>query len=74
MSYKVRGGKTAPKTVKPIVLIVRTRDSQGRPLMLEALYEEQTVDVSNPLNREFLIVFGEPGSWKADPSKVEGRA
>ena len=74
MGYKVRSGKSAPKTVKPVVLIVRTRDAQGRPLMLEALHEEQSVDVSNPLNREFLIVFGEPALWQPDPSKAEGRA
>jgi len=73
VSYKVKGGKTN-KTVKPIVLIVRTRDEQGRPAMLEALHEEQVVDVSNELNREFVIVFGEPDSWKADPAKREGRA
>lgn len=74
MAYKVRGGKSGAKTVKPIVLIVRTRDVQGRPLMVEALYEEQSVDVSNELNREFLVVFGTPEAWQPDPTKIEGRA
>lgn len=73
MAHKVKGRGTS-KTVKPIVLIVRTRDEQGRPAMLEALYEEQTVNLRNELNREFLIVFGEPDLWSADPARREGRA
>lgn len=72
MGYKVRGNKIS-KTVKPIVLVVRTRDGQGRPAMLEVLHEEQTIDVSNELNREFLIVFGEPALWEPNPHLREGR-
>lgn len=72
MAYKVKVGKTT-RTVKPIVLIVRTRDDHGRPAMLEALHDEQTVDVSNELNREFLIVFGDPELWKPNPARREGR-
>lgn len=73
MAYKLRS-KQGSKTVKPIVLAVRTRDAEGRPAMLEAVHEDQTIDVSNPLNREFLIVFGEPDLWKPNPAKREGRA
>lgn len=63
MAYKLKT-KRGSKTVKPIVLKVLTRDAQGRPSVLEVVHEEQTVDVSNPLNREFLIVFGEPDLWR----------
>jgi hypothetical protein len=48
----------------PLVLKVVQRDALGRVRTLEILYDHETVDVSDPANREFLVVHIERGVLK----------
>lgn len=50
--------------MEPMVLKVTGHDGLGRPRSLEILYDHETVDVSNPLNREFLVAYMPKGVLK----------
>lgn len=52
------------KVMEPTVLKITGRDGLGRVRTLELVYDHETVDVSNPANREFLVVFIERGLLK----------
>lgn len=52
------------KVMEPAVLKITGRDGLGRVRTLELVYDHETVDVSNPANREFLVVFLERGLLK----------
>lgn len=47
------------KRMMVLLMIVRSRDSLGRPKKVELVYDEETVDVSNPENRDFVTAYGD---------------
>jgi hypothetical protein len=53
------------KPVDLVLLKITSRDDLGRVRGLEIVYDHETVDVSNPANREFLTAFMERGVLKA---------
>ena len=50
--------------MEPLVLKITGRDELGRVRHLEVLYDHERVDVSNPLNREFVIAHVPRGLMK----------
>lgn len=47
-----------------VLLKVVTRDDFGRVRALEVVYDEEKVDVSDPNNREFIVLYCERGLMK----------
>lgn len=60
------------KAMVVVVGIIRERDVLGRPRKLEMLYDEEAVDVSDPANREFVTVLGDPSVFLAKKPKARG--
>lgn len=71
LEYQLRGKQGVRKKVRPVVMIIRSHDEKGRPRYLEACYDEQTVNVSDPFNREMLVAFVETHMAEPNPSKAE---
>lgn len=65
------GAAAKLRKMKVMLLKVVSHDELGRPRKLEAIYDEETVDVSNPANREFITALVEPQTIQ---SKTKGKA
>jgi hypothetical protein len=65
------GAASKLRKMKVMLLKVVTHDELGRPRKLEAVYDEETVDVSDPKNREFITALVEP---QVVNPKLKGRA
>lgn len=47
---------------RPVVLIVRSKNADGSPAVLEHLREDDVADIARG-DREFLVVYGTPALW-----------
>jgi len=59
------------KAFRVVVLQVKSRDSFGRPKAVEFVHDDDTVDLSDPGNREFITALIEP--HKVAPRKAKAR-